>query len=79
MRIALCGYAEEFEGILPGWTREHWTAGKSYGQANGHGNNEKNRHSETVLFSPHCLSVGTMDMFAEPDNLLTPRPESVYL
>ena len=53
-RIALCGHAGEH--ALPGWTE---VAQKSTG---GYGSTDeaaKNRASETIWFSPHCIQVHT--------------------
>lgn len=53
MRIALCSYGE---APLPaGWSRYNWKADGGYG-SQGDGRGRKNRHRETIDFSPHCLS-----------------------
>lgn len=52
LRIALCGYAGEYD--LPGWDCVNWKAHGGYGlQGNGRGAN--NAHRERVWLSPHCL------------------------
>ena len=49
-RIVLAGY-EEYQPLLAeGWTQHSWKAGGGYSTSSN-----KNRHRETLYFSPHCL------------------------
>lgn len=50
LRIALCGYEGTYD--LPDWDQHHWKANGGYANK-GDGDN-KNRHRETVWFSPSC-------------------------
>jgi DNA adenine methylase len=52
MRIALCGYADEYD--LPGWDCFAWKARGGYGSQNRNGNNNCER--ERIWFSPKCIS-----------------------
>lgn len=61
LRIALCGY--DFE-MPDGWNAVRWKAHGGYGsQANGRGRENANR--EVVYFSPHCLDLNALPMFAD--------------
>ena len=54
MKIALCGYDtehEELEGV--GWSAYRWSTNGGY-LGGGGGDGEKNRHRETIWFSPSC-------------------------
>ena len=52
LRIALCGYEGDYEG-LEGWSCVAWKAPGGYSSQNGSGND--NPHKERIWFSPHCL------------------------
>ncbi len=52
-RIALCGYDGGHE-MPEGWPAMRWRAAGGYG-SQGKGRGEKNRHRETIWFSPHCV------------------------
>jgi DNA adenine methylase len=56
MRIAYCGYRDDFKWPS-GWTAVHWSAGIGYAAQNRKRQNN-NRFRETVWFSPHCLKPG---------------------
>ena len=60
-RIVLAGYEDEHAELLEhGWTQHRWSAAGGYGnQGKGKkgeedGQGAKNRHRETLFFSPHC-------------------------
>lgn len=55
LRIALCGYADQPEAVMPaGWTWHTWISRGGYGNQ-GEGQGKANRGREVVFFSPHCL------------------------
>ena len=60
MRIALCGYAGEYD--LPGWECVAWKARGGYGAAKGAAGKD-NRHRERIWFSPHCLGASQRTLF----------------
>lgn len=54
MRIAICGYNDEYDDLLElGWTKVRWRAPKGYQKVRSDGSH--NGHREAVWFSPHCL------------------------
>lgn len=56
LRIALCGYAGEHDGLADaGWQAVAWKARGGYG-SQGDGRGRKNAARERIWFSPHCLS-----------------------
>lgn len=60
MRIALCGY----DLIMPpGWTIVRWKAQGGYG-SQGEGQGRENSTREMIAFSPHCLDLDGLPMFA---------------
>lgn len=62
LRIALCGYADTWQAP-DGWTSHRWRTSGGYGsQGNARGRENANR--ETVWFSPHCLGMDALPMFA---------------
>lgn len=62
LRIALCGYDGE-HAMPAGWNPIRWKAAGGYGsQADGRG--RENAARETVWFSPHCLDMNALPMFA---------------
>lgn len=50
-RIALCGYDDEHD-MPEGWQQYGWRATGGYASQ---GQNNTNRHRETIWFSPHCI------------------------
>lgn len=60
LRIALCGYAFS---MPDGWKPVHWKAAGGYG-SQGDGQGRANASREIVYFSPHCLDVDALPMFA---------------
>lgn len=63
MRIALCGYEDEYD--LPGWDCIAWKAHGGYGNRSTQHDNP-NARKERVWFSPHCLkpeNMTQMEMF----------------
>ncbi len=73
VRIALCGYGEEFEGIdlFHDWTWQSWKANISFGTtaSSARGANQ-NRHKEVILYSPSCVKEhpGLFAMFGDAKN-----------
>ena len=69
LRIALCGYQDEFnsdEFESQGWTQYRWTANGGYG-LRAHGRGRENREKEVIWFSPHCLPISRskqLDLFS---------------
>jgi len=66
MRIVLAGYDGEHE--LPGWRKSHWKALGGYGnQGKSDSRGKRNRHRETLWFSPACLETASesQGLFAE--------------
>lgn len=65
LRIALCGYAGDFE-MPDGWQRVSWTNRGGYGSQS---ERNVNRFREVIWFSPHCLrpevQVDQPSLFAE--------------
>ena len=55
LRIALCGHGDEHDLTAAGWTSAGWKAGGGYAKSE---EAVENRMSETVWFSPHCVSGG---------------------
>lgn len=55
LRIALCGYAGDFE-MPPSWREHAWKAQGGYANRNGAEANE-NARRERIWFSPHCLPI----------------------
>lgn len=53
LRIALCGHADEHGLSAAGWRAETWKARSGYARSAAA---VDNRRSETVWFSPHCVS-----------------------
>lgn len=54
-RIVVAGYAEEYQTLVKaGWTTHAWSATGGYANAAKKKVN-KNRHRETLFFSPHCI------------------------
>ena len=53
LRIALCGYEEEYN--LPGWECVAWKANGGYSNRN---KANTNASKERIWFSPHCLKPG---------------------
>ena len=62
LRIAICGHAGEYN--LPGWEAMPWKASGGYGNQGGE-DADDNRHRETIWFSPACLRLDTMPLFAD--------------
>jgi hypothetical protein len=65
LRIALCGYRGEGHEVLEahGWRPYYWkTQGGYANQGNGRG--KENRDREVVYFSPHCLGMTGLPLFA---------------
>lgn len=62
LRIAVCGYYED--GLFPAsWTAVRWKARGGYGsQGNARGRENANR--EVVWFSPNCLDLDALPLFA---------------
>lgn len=60
LRIALCGYDTEHN--MPGWQRVGWSTQGGYG-SRCKGRGRKNKHRETIWFSPHCLSAKQGSLF----------------
>lgn len=61
MRIALCGY----DFTMPdGWRPVRWKAPGGYG-SQGDGQGRDNARKEIVWFSPHCLHLNALPMFAD--------------
>ena len=58
LRIALCGYAGEYD--LPGWTCLEWKARGGFG-SQGNGQGRENANKERIWFSPHCLRTDELD------------------
>lgn len=54
-RIVTAGY-EEYRELVDnyGWTSQRWKTCGGYGNV-GNGPGKKNRHRETLYFSPHCI------------------------
>ena len=62
LRIALCGYADTWDAP-EGWTSYRWRTAGGYGsQGNARGRENANR--ETIWFSPNCLGMDALPMFA---------------
>jgi len=64
MRIAFCGYEDEYE-FPPDWEVLRWKGYGGYGNQ-GNGRGRANAARETVWFSPHCLNTDTLFKDAEP-------------
>lgn len=63
IRIAVCGYAED--GLFPAsWRAVAWKARGGYG-SQGNGRGRENAGREMVWFSPHCLDMNALPMFAD--------------
>ena len=61
LRIALCGYAGDYD--LPDWTAVPWKAPGGYGnQSDVRG--ADNAHREMLWFSPHCLGGMQASLFS---------------
>lgn len=54
LRIAICGYAEEFADMPSEWTCFRWKAPGGYG-SQGQGKGRQNAGQEVIWFSKHCL------------------------
>lgn len=52
LRIALCGHGDEHDLNAAGWISAGWKVRSSYAKS---AEAVKNRKSETIWFSPHCL------------------------
>jgi hypothetical protein len=65
MRIALCGY--DFQ-MPEGWEIIHWKAAGGYG-SQGEGRGRENAKREMIAFSPHCLKLNALPMFAYLETL----------
>jgi DNA adenine methylase len=64
MRIALCGY----DFTMPdGWQCVRWKAPGGYG-SQGDGQGRANAHREVIWFSPHCLDLNALPIFAYLDD-----------
>jgi hypothetical protein len=65
LRIVLCGYSNVHDELLShGWTKEYWQANGGYGNQ-GNGKGRANAHREALWFSPACLAVPQLDLFAQ--------------
>ena len=57
LRIVLCGHDGEHDDLLNhGWQKAHWKAGNGYAKSE---ETKANYQSETVWYSPHCISPKT--------------------
>ena len=57
LRIALCGYRDEHDGLeAAGWEALEWKASGGYG-SQGNGSGRANATREVIWFSPACLKV----------------------
>lgn len=64
LRIALCGYAGEHDGLVDaGWSAVAWKARGGYG-SQGDGRGRENAARERIWFSPHCLNGEQGDLLA---------------
>lgn len=55
LRVALCGYDGEHDGLLDlGWSFVAWKARGGYG-SQGNGDGRENASRERIWFSPHCV------------------------
>ncbi len=61
LRIALCGY-DSIE-MPAGWRMVRWKAAGGYG-SQGEGRGRENAAREVVWFSPHCLDLDALPLFA---------------
>lgn len=59
LRIAVCGYYDEFQA-MPGWTCYRWHA---HGGMSNHSATNENKTKEAVWFSPHCLKPSRGELF----------------
>jgi DNA adenine methylase len=62
LRIALCGYESEHK-MPDTWTKIKWKARGGYG-SQGAGRGRENATRECLWFSPHCLDLDALPMFA---------------
>lgn len=60
MRIALCGYSFE---MPEDWKIVRWKAQGGYG-SQGEGRGRENANREMIAFSPHCLDLDGLPLFA---------------
>ena len=62
LRIALCGYGEAHDALLPhGWRKVGWTANGGMGNTRRDGN-YINKYRETIWFSPHTMQPRRLQM-----------------
>jgi DNA adenine methylase len=63
IRIALCDYNGTHD--MPGWSEFRWSTRGGYAnQGKGNTQAKRNRHLETIWFSPGCQSTRQADLFA---------------
>lgn len=65
LRIALCGYAGDYD--LPGWTAVPWKANGGFG-SQGDGQGRANAAREMIWFSPHCLGGRQLSLVMGTDS-----------
>jgi hypothetical protein len=71
LRIALCGYRGEGHEQLEdlGWQPYYWKTQGGYGnQANGNSRGKENRNREVIWFSPYCLQMEALPLFAHANS-----------
>jgi len=65
-RIVLAGYGTEHDALLDhGWRRASWSATGGYGRNSKPDGVQAARHTETLWYSPACLSARTPSLFDE--------------
>ena len=66
-RIVIAGYYDEHKELInEGWRIHRWSASGGYGNIAGSkkdSQGKKNRHRETLFFSPHCGEAGQKTLF----------------
>lgn len=62
LRIALCGYESTWTAPA-GWNAIKWRTPGGYG-SQGNGRGRENASREVVWFSPHCLDLNALPLFA---------------